>query len=243
MVTRYEEYLPHLRDMYDRYNPSISVAVKKRFVHKPVVDQWILQFKKFLQKNFSSLTFRERRYSYISTIDIDNAYAYREKGFLRSAAAYTRSLLQLKLKDFSDRFRSQFGLMHDPYDTYTMQLEIQKKYRIKMIYFFLLGDYDLNDKNVSYDSQKYRSLIQYLSDVAETGIHPSFASNTQPEKLHKEILRLRSTSKREVKKSRQHFLKLQFPHTYRQLLENDITDDYSMGFAQTTGFRAGTCGE
>jgi hypothetical protein len=77
--------------------------------------------------------------------------------------------------------------------------------------------------------------------VAEIGIHPSFASNAQPDKLSKEIVRLAKTSRREVKKSRQHFLKLQFPQTYRQLLENDITDDYTMGFAQTTGFRAGTC--
>jgi hypothetical protein len=241
LITRYEEYLPHLRDTYDRYNPSASIAVKKRFVHKPVVDQWILQFKKYLQKNFPELTFKERKYNYISTIDIDNAYAYREKGFLRSAAAYTRSLLQFKFNDFSDRLRSQLGWMHDPYDTYALLLEIQKKYKIKMIYFFLLGDYDLNDKNVSYDSQRYRSLIQYLSDVAQIGIHPSFASNAEPQKLHTEILRLSKTSKREVKNSRQHFLKLQFPQTYRKLLENDITDDYSMGFAQTTGFRAGTC--
>lgn len=241
MVTRYEEYLPHLRDIYDRYNPSTSVAVKKKFVHKPVVDQWAFQFKKFLLKNFPSLQFRERKYNYISTIDIDNAYAYLEKGFLRSTAAYIRSLLKFELKDFSDRLRSQLGVMHDPYDTYSMQLEIQKKYHIKTIYFFLLGDYDLNDKNVSYDSQRYRSLIQYLSDVADTGIHPSFASNAQPQKLSKEISRLAKTSRRDVKKSRQHFLKLQFPSTYRHLLENDITDDYSMGFAQTTGFRAGTC--
>lgn len=241
LVTRYEEYLPHVRDVHDRYNASASVAVKKKFVQKPVVDQWAIQLKNFLLKNFPSLKFRERKYNYVSTIDIDNAYAYLEKGILRSTAAYIRSLLKFELKDFSDRLRSQLGLMPDPYDTYELQLAIQKKYGIKTIYFFLLGDYDLNDKNVSFHSQQYRSLIRYLSDRAETGIHPSFASNARPMKLSKEIARLAKTSSREVKKSRQHFLKLQFPQTYRNLLENDITDDYSMGFAQTTGFRAGTC--
>ena len=241
LITRYEEYLPHLRDLYDRYNPSASVAVKKKFVHRPVVDLWIIHFKNFMEKKIPGIKFRERKYNYISTIDIDNAYAYLEKGFLRSTAAYIRSLVKFELNDFSDRLRSQLGIMHDPYDTYSMQLEIQKKYGINSIYFFLLGDYDLNDKNVSHESLRYRSLIKYLADVADTGIHPSFASNAQPQKLSKEIARLSKTSKREVKKSRQHFLKLQFPHTYRQLLENDITDDYSMGFAQVTGFRAGTC--
>ena len=241
MVTRYEEYLPHIRDLYERYNPSAAVAVKKKFVQKPVVDLWVMQLKELLSKKIPGIKFKERKYRYISTIDIDNAYAYLEKGFLRSTAAYIRSLMTVELGDFSDRLRSHLGLMRDPYDTYPLQLEIQKKYGVNTIYFFLLGDYDLNDKNVSFSSLRYRSLIQYLSDVADTGIHPSFASNAHPEKLPKEIARLAKTSRREVKKSRQHFLKLQFPQTYRQLLENDITDDYTMGFAQVTGFRAGTC--
>jgi hypothetical protein len=131
--------------------------------------------------------------------------------------------------------------MPDPYDTYELQLGIQKKYNLKTIYFFLLGDYDMNDKNVSSSSFRYRSLIKYLADYADIGIHPSFASNFKPEKVRTEIQRLNKIVRRDIKNSRQHFLKLKFPQTYRMLIENDITEDYTMGYAHTTGFRAGTC--
>ncbi|HLG35464.1 MAG TPA: polysaccharide deacetylase family protein [Bacteroidia bacterium] len=241
LITRYEEYLPHLRDNHDRYLPNTSVASKKNFVNKPVVDIWAYQLRNYLKKFFPDLKFRERQYRFISTIDIDNAFAYLEKGFMRTTGAYLRSLMKLELKDFKDRLYSHLGLMYDPFDTYAMQLDIQKKYNLRTIYFFLLGDYDLNDKNVSASSFRFRSLIKYLADYSDAGIHPSFASSDSPQKVKIEILRLSKIVRRDIRKSRQHFLKLKFPQTYRTLIENDITDDYTMGYAHTTGFRAGTC--
>jgi hypothetical protein len=241
LVSRYEEYLPHARDQHDRFDVKESLAWKKGFLQKPLVNVWAQRIKAILQKKFPSLAFPEMNYQFISTIDVDNAYAFKEKGIVRTAGALARSLVQLKLRAFANRILVLAGRRHDPYNTYSVLFSIQQEYGLKCIYFFLLGDYAENDKNVPVTSKKLQSLIKHIADYNECGIHPSYASNSFPEKISLEKSRLRKIIRRDVTKSRQHFLLLKFPSTYRNLLEHDITDDYSMGHAGDVGFRASTC--
>ena len=42
-----------------------------------------------------------------------------------------------------------------------------------------------------------------------------------------------------IQSSRQHFLKVKFPDTFRNLIAAGITDDYSLGFYDRIGFRNG----
>ena len=241
MISRYEEYLPHVRDQYDRFTTKESLANEKGFLQIAVVDRWVLQLKKILSDNFSELNFKKRKFNYISTIDIDNAYAYKHKGILRTLASLGKNMMRFNLQVIGHQLKVLSGKRKDPFDTYNYQLNIQKKYNIKSIYFILIGDYGLNDKNLSYENRHFKKLIKSISDYAYLGIHPSFGSNKSPKKLKTEIGRLREIVKREIKRSRQHFLKLSLPETYRNLIEEDILEDYTMGYANNLGFRAGTC--
>jgi hypothetical protein len=241
LVSRYEEYLPHLRDEHDRFDTTESVAYQKNFLGKPVVNHYALLLKSLLLERFPNLKFAEKKYRYISTIDIDNAWAYLEKGVMRTAGAFARSMVKLDFEEFFERLRVLTGLEKDPYDTYEFQFAIQRQYKFRVIYFFLLGEYGLNDKNVPVNSRKFRSLIKSIADYAEAGIHPSYGSNRQPSRLRIELNELSKILKREVTKSRQHFLVLKLPETYRRLIELDITDDYTMGYALQVGFRASIC--
>ena len=241
LVSRYEEYLPTIRDDHNRFEAHESLAYQHNFLCKPVINEWALKIKELLLQHYPDLLFPEKKYSYVSTIDIDNAYAYKQKGVMRTLGAYIRSILYLDYKEIIERTRVLLGTKKDIYDTYEFQLEIQKKYNLKPIYFFLFAEYGLNDKNLPVQNKKFRALIKSTADTADVGIHPSYGSNKNIPKLATEIKRLSTVLNREITQSRQHFLKLTFPETYHNLIELGITDDYTMGFASEIGFRASIC--
>ena len=239
LISRYEEYLPHLRDQHDRFIAKESIASQHNFLNEPLVNIWLKDIISIIQIQYPSFKFPTRKFNYLSTIDIDNAYCYKHKGFIRSIGGLLKSLL--KEKDFKQRCGVIFNGNKDPFDTYDYQFQIHKKYNIKPIYFLLLADYGMNDKNISVKNSTFQSLIKKISDYYEVGIHPSYASNNNVEILTKEINRLQKITHRNVTKSRQHFLKLNLPETYQNLIDNDIFSDYTMGYAETSGFRASIC--
>jgi hypothetical protein len=239
LISRYEEYLPHIKDNHERFLASESLAFQNKFLDKPLVNIWINEIAKRIEKKHDSFKFPKRNFKFMSTIDIDNAYAYRHKGFIRIIGGLGKSLF--KEGNFTERLNVIFGKGNDPYDTFDYQLEIHEKFNISPIYFFLLGDYALNDKNTPVKNKTFQSLIKSISDYYEVGIHPSYASNKNVETLTKEIKRLQTITHRNTTKSRQHFLKLNLPNTYRNLIDNDILEDYTMGYAEKSGFRASIC--
>ena len=84
LITRYEEYLPHVKDKYERFPAEESLAFKANFLEKPLIDIWAYKFKLLLKEKFPSHQFIDRKFEYISTIDVDIAYCYKRKGVLRT---------------------------------------------------------------------------------------------------------------------------------------------------------------
>lgn len=241
LVSRYEEYLPFVKDIHQRFQAENSLAYKNDFLQKPVINIWAKMLMEKIKVTYPDLELISPTYNFISTIDIDNAFYYLEKGFVRSLAGFFSALLSFDFKGIQQRVLVLLGKEKDPYDTYDIQLKLQKEFDLEIIYFILLADYGLNDKNISFTKRKFQLLVKRLSDYTEIGIHPSYGSNANFTKLPKEIKRLENITKREVTKSRQHFLKLNLPETYNYLSDLGITDDYTMGYASAIGFRAGIC--
>ena len=84
LISRYEEYLPHQKDGYGRYPHTASLAFREGFLRIPLINIWLQEFRKALQKKFPSLLFRHPSFKFIPTYDIDIAYSYLHKGWKRS---------------------------------------------------------------------------------------------------------------------------------------------------------------
>lgn len=240
LISRYEEYLPFLPDVHGRFPADSSLAYQNNFLEFPVIDQWVLILKRLLLKHHPELEFRSKNYKFIPTYDIDIAYSFSNKGLLRNAGSFILDLKSFKFQNIKNRTKVLLGLQKDPFDTYDWQLKLQKTHNLQPIYFFLVGEYGAYDKNISIESFNYQDLIQSIADVCEVGVHPSYASNKSTYKLSYEVKALSKVLKKEVHRSRQHYIKLKIPETYQHLIDLDINKDYSMGYASHVGFRAGT---
>ncbi|MGB1041955.1 MAG: polysaccharide deacetylase family protein [Tenacibaculum sp.] len=241
LITRYEEYLPHIKDTHGRFSAIESIAYNNGFLEKPVIDIWAYKFLEILKNKFSDYEHAERKYQYISTVDVDNAFAYKHKSFVRTIGGFLKDASQFKIFTIWNRFAVLFNIKKDPFDTFRNIIELKKIYKIRTIFFFLIGDYTTFDTNVSTSRNKFRLLIKGMVDYARVGLHPSYYTATNKEILKKEKERLEAIINMPIKRSRQHYLRLSLPETYQKLIDLEIEEDYSMGYASHTGFRASTC--
>ncbi len=241
LISRYEEYLPHVKDIHERFTAEQSLAYKFRFLDKPVIDIWAFKLREKLQEKFPDYVFPERKYTYTSTIDIDNAYAYKHKSFVRSSGGFIKDFFKFQLGSFWDRFAVLVNIKKDPNNTFEKLLSLSKEYKMETIFFFLVGDYTTFDTNVSASKRKFRLLIKHIVDYVKVGLHPSYFTMKDSKMLKKEKERLESITNIPTTKSRQHFLRFSLPETYQNLIDLEIYEDYSMGYASNVGFRASTC--
>ncbi|MDD2204762.1 MAG: polysaccharide deacetylase family protein [Bacteroidales bacterium] len=241
MITRYEEYLIHTRDKHHRYNFSNSIAYINGFIDVPIVHLWAKMLENKIISIYPECKFKHPVYRFLPTIDVDLAYEYINKGFVRTNGGVVKSLFSGDFAVFKERIAVILRLKKDPYDTFDHILEIKKKYNLKMVFFFLMASYGEHDKSNLVFNKNFRCLIRHVYDYADVGIHPSYYSMDYPDLIDKEKTILEKILHSKVTKSRQHFLRFEVPSTYQDLSDCEVTEDYSMGYAGSTGFRAGVC--
>lgn len=239
LVTRYEEYLERQFGKHRRYPARHSVLFRYQLLGKPVVNEWARLLASKIGEAYPDFRVPSPRFQFLMTIDVDNAWAYRHKSLVRLAGASAKSLLAGRFRELTERFRVWAGNAPDPYDTYDYIDRLYRGNEHHLQFFVLIGKPGRFDRNVSPKKEAFRQLIGRLAADYQVGLHPSYRSNRIKRELARERKLLETMIGRPVTSSRQHYLKLILPSTYRRLIKAGIREDHTMGYAECSGFRAG----
>lgn len=239
VITCYDEYLSEETDEHDRYPGKSSLVYNYGWINKLMVERWSESIISFIEKDaVDKITSKKIPFNIVPTFDIDNAYAYRLKHGFRKWMSISKDLVKFNKERIKERKKVLKEGMKDPYDTYAyIESLIDKGYNVKM--FWLLGDYGTFDRNINHENEEHRKLIEKFAEKCTVGLHPSYQSNESRSTLREEKSRIEEIVDAKVDTSRQHFLKVKLPNTYKDLISCGFVNDYSMGFAEVPGFRAG----
>ena len=242
LLSRYEEYLPHEKDEYGRYAYAQSLAYKEGFLHQPLINIWMQEFKKLLSRKFPGMVFKNKAFANMLSYDIDMAYSYLHKGFLRNLGGALLSIVKGQWKLLAERLLVLSRIRKDPFDCYEWLDALHLYCRLKPYYFFLAAKQRSRyDKNTPTNAKAFRDIIEYYSATYDVGIHPSWQSYDRPALMKEELEWMEAVTGKRIINSRQHYIRFSLPATYRQLIAIGIQKDFSMGYGGINGFRASVC--
>lgn len=239
-LARLEEYAPMECDAHGRPRAEGFHAVRRGYVHRPVVDEWALHLAACWRAKDPRLPQPERSYRSVRTVDLDNGFKYLGRPLWRTAGSMTRDLLRHNRPEVQRRLRVLAGQEPDPFDVYA---DLERRWALmgRTVFFVLAAERGARDHAVPTRYRPYMQRLRRLAGWAEVGVHPSYRSSERPALIGRERAALEKALERPVLLSRQHFLRFRLPDTYRTLAGMGITEEHSMGFHEITGFRAGTC--
>lgn len=238
LVSRYEEYLAFEPDQFGRFRASNSFAYRNKFLLKPVIDLWTRELAKTLLVRFQNMTFKRNTFRSILTIDIDQPFAYLGKDLFRTLGGLFQDVNH-KTGKAGERYRTITKGEKDPYDVFDYIFETIEKFKPDVHFFIPTGNRSAYDKNPSWQNEDYRRLITRISQRFSIGLHPSFAASDNSSILLNEKQRLQSIVSKEIMLNRFHYIKMRFPDSCRNLIAAGFNEDYSMGYPDEPGFRAG----
>lgn len=241
LLSRYEEYLPHVKDEEGRFPASESLAYQESFLHKPVVDIWAIKFREILLDRFPDLQFSKKKYKVGTIVASENTFIFRNKGFLRSFIGLLADLFHFELGKVLDRLQVWGRIKKDPHDIFEDLIDLIKQHKLYMLFMFQLSDFSIHDRNISHNRIPHRAVIKSVADYAKVGLLMGFYAMEDIRILRKEKLRMEEIIHSPVENVMNAKFNLRLPEQYNNLTELEINNDHSMGYPDALGFRAGTC--
>jgi len=241
LLSRYEEYLPQVKDEKGRFLASESIAFKAGFLQDPVVDIWAYKFKDLLLQTFPDIKYSARKPCVHTIINASQPLLYRNKGLLRILIGFFNDLFSFNLKSIFDRSSVLFGFRKDPFNTFNWIINSVKKSKSSLTVFFLLGASKIFEESLNSQKESFKLLIKNVSDYQEIGLIFSDEALNSLAVLNEEKEKIEAITNRTLRRSMNNEYLVSLPHNYRNLIELEIATDFTMVYENVIGFRASTC--
>jgi len=250
MLTRWEEAQPTASyDQHGRFPARKSVAFKQGFLDRPIVDEYALILRHWLQVLFPDLPLRPPKFQVKPTHDIDHVRVWQTSQQMKIPAPTLA-----KPKRFQDlgRLLPMWGqglaaFLHPPADPYVQGIQWlaqqSEKVGLKSTFFFMSAQQRTPyDEGYSINARWLRKLLQNLHARGhEIGWHPSYFTAENEELFFAEKQALENALQAPIVGGRQHYLRFRAPHTWRMWERAGMLYDATLGYADQIGFRGGTC--
>jgi len=169
------------------------------------------------------------------------------KGFLASIAAVSTLLADLRVFPsrqslrFIPLFLSRKLMRFNPVWNFNKFINIEKEFGVVSSFYFLANE-SQRDSDYEFRHPLILQAINLVRDNGcEVGLHASFNSYNDEERLRKEKRELEKVLRAKVGGIRQHYYNFEVPRTWRCQEDAGFLYDSTFGYAQQVGFRAGAC--
>ncbi|MBC6110599.1 DUF7033 domain-containing protein [Pedobacter fastidiosus] len=231
IVSRYEEYL-HQKTSTEDFKASKSHQYKWKILDKPIIDEWALILKNLILKKYPSFKFHDKKFVQQPTINFTITPNVPD-GFLSKTKFFISSVFKKENVYLTSKFDKITGLGVDNEAVLT-DLEKSLGKKSNPLYF-------INFPNVPDEYIRKNGISDLLAEKSVGLLRPCASEAQKVSEIKESILKLKKIHPEQINLTSQQLEVLRFPICYLNLLNSGITSDYSMGYADTAGFRAGTC--
>ena len=241
LISRYEEFLPHVKNELGAFLAYQSLASKNNFLEMPLIDLWAVRLKDKLYEFFPELphvSWEKPKFQPI--ISVVNPYQYQKKSLLIKIVDTLTALWRLDFFAIIEQYLVLLGLKKDPYNNFEELEALFKEFNTSPLYFFLFAKNTFYDRGVSISNFSFRKLIKNTSDLNQVSLLASYTSQEESKSLIRERDQLKKLIIKKIDSVRFNYGLLSASSGYYNLLEHEIQKDYSMGYTEEIGYRAST---
>lgn len=242
MLSRWEEIAISEKDEHGRFPGKLSLAVKEKFIDRPIVNEFIILLRSFIIELDPDVQIKDQESKITLTSDIDDFRKYTKFNIFKKLAGniLKRHSLKMFYQDFREFCMKILINSKDPYNTFEELIELSELTTEKPIFFIPVADKDTYDSGWFKEIEFYKTAEFIQEHGGEIGLHYGYNSMGSAEKISSEKEFLEKKLNIVSDSVRAHFLRFNVENSFENVQAAGFKKDYSLGYSKYAGFRSGT---